>query len=846
MASATVQTSLGAPHPECSPRVSAPVSNTVADGKMPNRSSPQKLDIENLQKANQAVEKLIFLAEKRQSERTIFQRASDWILRIKQPEKTGLETAKKDLQQAKTHLESAKQSCDSKELEKAKQFERDASLKIQGYYDKYSKYQTESLDRGEDLYFKVGIGDWVASAIFVGAAFGVGAVLGGAGLGSAGIRINALVGALDLHGLAASVLHRLTHPVDQVPSPFDEVKREQVKEAFDILQGKISFNPGHFTIKGELLDDFSSKENLPLDFLRSSIEAFQNLWDVQLDKYGKLAKTEQDPWKQVEKPVMAMRADYMKLYWSFQARLVGLIQGLGGNCEARSLALTSFAMKSALIPPGWKVVAQKFHDHIQTVLYRNVPGEKEKVWDLLTGVITEGEPEAPLYDLKLLAHAYLEGVGVTPPVSEESLLIRDVGWTRKVGSWIAKYTAPPSNSKLKFPSGAGWFSETAPFEKAHDLPDQYGKPLDPKPLDSRKEGEEIFLESAAVISELTDADEKKAAYSALESHRLKFVFISVRNRGYQKLIFPDGETNKRDEYNSLKDNKLRNEFLLNLANQHLANSFAAPGARVYSAIARDYKAIADYSIEELNQAVEFGYDFNKIPGEIFNDIAVPDPHLQFVTSERATNFTKEKLETYLLTHHPMWDQIKKDREQLARRIESNPQELVRFLNDSPRLQRIHLMEILKSFRSSTKEAAVLIADPRKVGIGEFEIISYPTIISEEALSVQEMLRDLSKKVDSKREGEKGDATVDERIQISAECYIDFVMHHLEWNMVGAPVARRKVYKRWDQKVSEQFIKINEDGKYDSAFDLMLVGLLQSRGETSNKDIIEVQKIIDAR
>ncbi len=857
----TLQTSLTASHQEHSPIATASAPNPHADLKEQDQPSSQDLDFAKLKKANGAVQKLISLAEERQSDRTFFQRASDWILRIKQPETIQFEAAKINLQKAEEHLTLFERTHSPQELQQAKDFEKTAFSEVQNYHSAYSDYQINSLDRGENFYFKVGVGGTVASIIFGGAAFvlGGGAILGGTSLGVGGIasRSIALVGTLGINGLGILALHRLTHPisfegiesVDQVLSPFDEVKREQVEEAFDILKGRTPFNPGHFTIKGELLDNFSTKKNLSLGFLRSTIEAFQNLWDSQLDKYETLAKRETDPLKQVEKPVMAMRADYMKLYWSFQARLIGLIQGLGGNCEARSLALTSFAMRSGTIPSGWRPVAQKFHDHIQTVLYRNAPGEKEKVWDLLTGVITEGEPQAPLYDLKLFVHAYLEGEGITAPVSEESLLIRDVSWSKKVGSWIAKYVMPPSNSKLKFLSGAGWYLDKPPPEKAYDLPDAYGKPVSPKILSSetvspkkvpftrffnagaevketalgKKNIEEVSYK-AFLLSEIDDEARRKDLELRVKANPLRFSIETVYKDGvlnektgqYEpkqdyNIIFEDQQI--RDDYRQLKNDQLEREFLFRIANNYFSKTFTSSAADIYNSILQDYQIINHYSSDQLAQIAKLKTDLRTIYIGVFRvQVAVYGPDKEFWKDLRfpddSANDASKKINDYFSSHHPFWNKFNENTETLEEQINANPQRFIYFINNLPHQKRENFLKIIEPSRikNGVKD---LISDPQKVGIGELKITPYPVIFSEGDLPVEEESPDLLNKSESK-EKKDGEVIPDLKSQISAECFIDLLLADFD-NL------NDKFFRRWDKNISKEFIELNKDGKYDDKF-----------------------------
>jgi len=253
-----------------------------------------------------------------------------------------------------------------------------------------------------------------AGLVAIGSEFLIGAGLGGASMGGISWGLGAATATHEGLWIASSQLERSRREAGE-PTP----KRRLIRQAQEALESwktnhSSSFDFGNFFVEAEGIF-----HRPPLG--GDEIRAHQGQWSGLVREIRSGIDQSKDIFTQLRQLRLQLHLRSETGHYRLRnSGLIGMLEGVGGNCSARGRTVAAFVAALRLrLPQPWVWGIQVFRGHVEAIAYHP---RTHQVLDLRTGRRSQGLT-APLYAPHVLLHAFLRRQGAPSPVSDRELLL---------------------------------------------------------------------------------------------------------------------------------------------------------------------------------------------------------------------------------------------------------------------------------------------------------------------------------------------------------------------------------------------------------------------------------------
>lgn len=698
----------------------------------------------------------------------------------------------------------------------------------------------------------------VAVGATVAATGGFGALALGAaaaaGLAAGGIAYLKL---LDEDEISTASMHRLSKTVDEpdvsTTQP-EEVKTQLPRSKYELINEAKE----RLTKWSECKRNSSKSCDLPSDIGSFLIESETvgsgeridaDLYTAMQEKWGETARTVSEAAKgeegneSVQSLMDALHDKYLKFYVKKNALLSNFIKSAGGNCVAETqLILSSMAATGIRLKSSQTFGVQVFKDHVQAVIYDRETGE---IWDLLNDIRTR-EINAPIYDPHLLYYSYLNNQGTTSPVKYEELLIARSN--KQKSDFPILHVLDLSGlgfQNLRFPGGSGFYN-TAPIPERAIL--------------SRHNSHSTNSATFKMTDQIHHSPDKLCIKHSLTA--ISFEDLFEKDRKHWESALPDGMNFTQDStiwpgpifrtaedarhFNSLPTVEAKTGLLFQLVNQSIAARLDTPRIKRAFEIASDPNTARKYSAKEIRETALAGMHVFVIASTATGVIG----RFPFVSKKSESLIYRQ-----VLSQNITLSILQNKLSNLLKRIENRPLEFLQLMNEFPHDKRKAFFDFVRYYITErqgqewTHLPAVFnaLANRQLVGVGTQSGRVQATYVKIDLnISDLERKQDTEPKTHPKGavagpieqprqkgpENKRSDTFADDSdavVRISAECMIDLIFEYGDADWVSNRVWEGKpsVCGRWSPGLSNEFMRLNKDGRYDNAF-LQNYGIIASQ------------------
>ena len=571
---------------------------------------------------------------------------------------------------------------------------------------------------------------------------------------------------------------------------------ELIKEAQDALVHRETIQDyGKFFIQTELLNDSKAPKVWPatLEQLRTDAK-----------EYSKIISNTSSVPNQIEALRKELYLKYLSIYSRDQALLVGLLNGDGGNCEARAKIVVEAFLASGLKLPADQILGiQVFTNHVQPVIYNKKTGT---VADLVSGEISK-TVISDIYAPQIFYHSYLKREKAQIPVSEKELLIVK-------GEPLANSDSPTpiernyvSNTNLDLPKSSASYGE-----KGKEIPERaYNS------YQSIREAEEKSVSENASGTN-TDSDLNQQTNQNTDLQLLKnsnLTDIDGLNFFERDSTLYFANQAQLDHYKKLRTPEAKQSFVQALNRLSLTKVLDTPAYAIAIDLFNNTTHFAQYSQAQIESVTNLYKQISKI--------------IESEPNNNAANGTGDSRQENALSS-PALTNLQELEEKYYTKIVKNPKAVISLLDTFSTKKQHEFFEFSNIIETSIVTRtrleiklhdvmATFLSDKQKVDFARPEPSISDQKTKKELPEIHPPTVPLSMCKDTKDKSPFYIVCIPppinkkDIVQPKAETIVTAnTMLNLMFEL-----GLKDLANRWSPELSQEFLKINKDGKYDQQF-----------------------------